>query len=94
VRATKLWHPWIEELMNRKSLGVGIGVGIGLGLSLGTALGAALHNAGVGVALGVGLGVSFALAFGAADAATARPKVIVDKPLPHPLGLFERDEPK
>ena len=70
------------------------GVGIGLGLCLGTTLGAATHNLGVGIALGVGLGVSFAMAFDASDAALTRTKVVSDKPLPNPLGLFHRDESK
>jgi len=51
-----------------------------------------MHNVGVGIALGVGLGVAFATAFGASDAAMTRTKVVSDKPLPNPLGLFERDE--
>jgi hypothetical protein len=46
----------------------------------------------VGIALGVGLGVAFAMAFGASDAASTRTKFVSDKPLPNPLGLFERDE--
>ena len=75
--------------MNRKS----VGVGIGLGLCFGAALGTAMHNAGVAVAAGVGLGVAFAMVFGASDAASVRTKVASDKPLPNPLGLFERDEP-
>jgi hypothetical protein len=53
------------------------------------------NNVGAGFALGVGLGVAFAMAFGASDAGSARrKKVAADKPLPHPLGLFERDEPR
>ena len=75
--------------MNSKAAGVGVV----LGLCFGTALGAAFHSVGAGVAIGVSMGVSFALALGASDAA-ARTKVVIDKPLPHPLGLFERDEPK
>ena len=70
----------------------GLGVGISLGLCFGAALGAATQNVGVGVALGVGLGVAFATAFGVeSEAALARKKAVADKPLPHPLGLFERD---
>ena len=68
------------------------GVGVVLGLCFGAGLGAAFQNAGVGVAIGVALGVSFATVFGASEAA-GRPKVVVDKPLPDPLGLFARDEP-
>ena len=76
--------------MNSKYAGAG--VGIGLGLSVGAALGAATQNAGVGIAIGVGLGVAFALVFTPeSDAALARKKAVADKPLPHPLGLFERD---
>jgi len=78
-----------KGFMNRKS----VGVGISLGLCFGGALGTATHNVGVGIALGAGLGVAFAMIFGASDAALARTKVVFDKPLPHPLGLFERDEP-
>jgi len=51
-----------------------------------------IWRVGVGVAVGVGLGVAFAMVFGAeSDAAMARKKAVADKPLPHPLGLFERD---
>ena len=54
-----------------------------------------MDSAGAGCALGVGLGVAFAMAFGASDAGSARrQKVAADKPLPHPLGLFERDAPR
>ena len=71
---------------------VGVGAGITLGLCLGAALGAATQNLGVGIAFGVGLGVAFATVFGAeSDTALARKKAVADKPLPHPLGLFERD---
>ena len=70
----------------------GVGVGVSLGLCFGVAFGAAAQNLGVGIALGVGLGVAFALSLGAeSDAALARKKAVADKPLPHPLGLFERD---
>ena len=69
-----------------------VGLCSSLGLCFGAALGAALHNAGVGIALGVGLGVALATAFGASDAALTRTKAVPDKPLPNPLGLFERDE--
>jgi len=76
--------------MNSKYAGVGVGVS--LGLCFGVAFGAAAQNVGVGIALGVGLAVSFAMVFGAgSDAAVARKKAGADKPLPHPLGLFERD---
>lgn len=90
-------HVWsIEErygtlgfrgYMNAKS----VGVGIGLGLCFGAALGAGMSNVGVGVAFGVGIGVAFAMAFGASDVAPRTQ--ILDKPLPNPLGLFERDQP-
>jgi len=47
---------------------------------------------GLGVAIGVALDTAFALSFSAeSDAALARKKAWADKPLPHPLGLFERD---
>ena len=73
--------------MNSKYAGVG--VGISLGLCFGAALGTL--SGGVGVAVGVGLGVAFAMVFGAdSDAALARKKALADKPLPHPLGLFEK----
>ena len=76
--------------MNSKYAGVGLGVT--LGLCFGATLGAAMQNVAVGVAIGVGLGVAFATVFGAeSDAALARKKAVADKPLPHPLGLFERD---
>ena len=76
--------------MNSKYAGVGVGVS--LGLCFGVAFGAVAQNVGVGVALGVGLGVAFAMVFGAeSDAALARKKTLADEPLPHPLGLFERD---
>ena len=80
--------------MNSKYAGVG--VGITLGLCFGATLGAAMQNVavgvGMGVGLGVGLGVAFAMVSGAeSDAALARKKAVADKPLPHPLGLFERD---
>ena len=78
-----------------------VGVGISLGLCFGAALGTALHNLGwsssaigVGIALGVSLGTVASSRFvfgGRSDAALARKKVVADKPLPHPLGLFERD---
>ncbi|HEX5107102.1 MAG TPA: hypothetical protein VFV95_01585 [Vicinamibacterales bacterium] len=72
----------------------GVGVGISLGVCFGAALMAATQNIGVGVALGVGLGIAFATVFGAdSDAALARKKAAADKPLPHPLGLLERDHP-
>ena len=77
--------------MNRTYAGVGVGVS--LGLCFAAALGTATHNAGVGVALGVGLGAAFTLVFGASDATVARTNAAADKPLPHPLGLFERDRP-
>jgi hypothetical protein len=71
---------------------VAVGVGISLGMCFGAALGAAMQNVAVGVAIGVGLGVAFAMVFGAqSDAAWARKETVADKPLPHPLGLFERD---
>src|SRR4051812_17932239 len=75
--------------MNGKS----VGVGIGLGLCFGVALGTAIDNVALGIALGVALGVAFATSFGASDAGLCRTKTISEKPLPHPLGLFERDEP-
>jgi len=44
------------------------------------------------VALGLAFGVAFGLALSAdSGAALARKNVTSDKPLPHPLGLFERD---
>ena len=72
---------------------VGVGVGISMGLCFGATLGAVAQNVSVGVAFGVGLGVAFAMVFGAgadSDATLARKKAFADKPLPHPLGLFER----
>jgi hypothetical protein len=54
-------------------------IGVGIGLVL------------VGVAIGVALGVVFGLALSGSSAALARKKAVADKPLPHPLGLFERD---
>ena len=70
----------------------GVAVGISLGLCFAAAFGAVAQNLSVGIALGVGLGVAFAMVFGAeSDAALARKKRVADKPLPHPLGLFERD---
>ena len=83
----------VPQVMNSKYVGVAVGTSVGL--CFGAVFGAAI-DIGVGVALGVGVGVAFALAFGAAsgaesDAALARKKAIADKPLPHPLGLFERD---
>ena len=74
--------------MNRTSAGVGIS----LGLCFGAALGAATHNVGVGVALGVAFGGAFATIFGAFEAASTRRRFAADKPLPNPLGLFERDK--
>ena len=85
--------------MNSKYVGVSVGVSVGL--CFGAALGTALHNLGwsssaigVGIALGVSFGtvVSSRFVFGAASPeALARKKAAADKPLHHPLGLFERD---
>jgi hypothetical protein len=70
----------------------GAGSGITLGLCFGAALGVATQNVAVGVAIGVGLGVAFATGFGAeSHVASARKKAVADTPLPHPLGLFERE---
>jgi hypothetical protein len=45
----------------------------------------------VGISMIVSLGIIFGLVFGAASgAASDRKKVPFHKPLPHPLGLFER----
>ena len=71
---------------------VGVAVGVSLGLCIGAAA-AAMHQVGVGIAMGVAIGAAFAMVFSAApDAALARKKTVADKPLPHPLGLFERDD--
>ena len=79
--------------MTSKSAGVvGISLGVGLGLCFGASLGVATQSAALGIAFGAGLGVAFALALSASDAASPRRKVVVDKPLPDPLGLFVRDE--
>ena len=77
--------------MNKKHAGLGSVFGI----CFGAALGASLHNVGVGIALGVSLGTVYGAAFGPASErearkAEVRKKVMADKPLPHPLGLFER----
>jgi hypothetical protein len=69
---------------------VGVGVGISMGLCFGAALGAAMQNVAVGVAVGVALGSSFGLVFSGAGTNADRKKVSADKPLPHPLGLWER----
>jgi hypothetical protein len=77
--------------MNRKY--VGVGVGIIWGLCFAGAFGTAMPNVAVGVAFGVSLGVGFGLAFSAdSRGALARKNVASEKPLPHPLGLFERDQ--
>jgi hypothetical protein len=77
-----------------KSNYVGLGAGISLGLCLAVAFGTAMQNVAMGVGFGVAIGVAFGLAFSAdSGAALARKHVISDKPLPHPLGLFERDHP-
>ena len=75
-----------------KSKYVGVGMGISLGLCFAAAFGTAMQNVALGVAFGVAIGVAFGLAFSAdSGAALARKNVTSDKPLPHPLGLFERD---
>ena len=75
-----------------KSNYVGVGIGISLGLCLAVAFGTAMQNVAMGVGFGVAIGVAFGLAFSAdSGAALARKNVTSDKPLPHPLGLFERD---
>jgi hypothetical protein len=74
--------------MKSKYVGVGMGMGISLGLCFAAAFGTAMQN----VALGLAFGVAFGLALSAdSGAALARKNVTSDKPLPHPLGLFERD---
>jgi hypothetical protein len=75
-----------------KSKYVGVGIGISLGLCFAAAFGTAMQNVAIGLAFGVAIGVAFGLALSAdSGAALARKNVISDKPLPHPLGLFERD---
>ena len=73
-----------------KSKYVGVGIAITWGLCFAAAFGT--ENVALGVAFGVSIGVAFALAFSAdSGAAFARKNVTANKPLPHPLGLFERD---
>jgi hypothetical protein len=73
-----------------KSNYVGVGLGISLGLCFAFAFG--MQNVAMGVAFGVGIGVAFGLALSSdSGAAVARKNLTSDKPLPHPLGLFERD---
>jgi hypothetical protein len=67
-----------------------IGVGMSLGLCFGAAVGAAVQNVAVGVAVGVALGSAFGLVSSGASAESDRKKVVSDKPLPHPLGLWTR----
>ena len=75
-----------------KSKYVGVSMGISLGLCFAAAFGTAMQNLAMGVAFGVAIGVAFGLALSAdSGAALARKSVTSDKPLPHPLGLFERD---
>ena len=63
-------------------------MGISLGICFAAVFGTAMQN----VAMGVCIGVAFGLALSAdSGAALARKSVISDKPLPHPLGLFEKD---
>ena len=76
--------------MTSKTLGMGMG--ISFGLCFATAFGVALPNVAVGIVFGVAIGVAFGLAFTAdSDAAVTRKHVTSETPLPHPLGLFERD---
>ena len=78
--------------MKSKYVGVGMGMGISLGLCFAAAFGTAMQNVALGLAFGVAIGVAFGLALSAdSGAALARKNVTSDKPLPHPLGLFERD---
>ena len=73
-----------------KSKYVGVGTGISLGLCFAAAFGTAMQNVAMGVGFGVAIGVAVGLAFSAeSDAALARKKAIADKPLPHPLGLWD-----
>ena len=74
------------EFMNKFAAA---GVGVGVGLSIGAPLGAALQNVAVGVALGVGIGVALGLALSASDAAAPGKNEASEKPLPHPLGLWD-----
>jgi hypothetical protein len=75
-----------------KSQYVGVGMGISLGLCFAAGFGTAMQNVAMGVAFGVAMGVAFGVAFSAdSGAALARKNVTSEKPLPHPLGLFERD---
>ena len=73
-----------------KSNYVGVGVSISLGLCFAFVFGT--QNVALGVSFGVAIGVGFSLALSAdSGEALARKNVTSDKPLPHPLGLFERD---
>ena len=69
---------------------VGVGVGVSLGVCFGAALSAAFQNVPIGVAMGIALGSSFGMVFSGAGTEADRKKVASDKPLPHPLGLWER----
>ena len=69
---------------------VAVGTGISLALCFAAAFGTAMQNVAMGVGFGVAIGVAVGLAFSAeSDAALARKKAAADKPLPHPLGLWD-----